>query len=44
MLSIGADGMLIQPAINSGVNEQLLEVGKPVVYFDCDLLALNAPG
>ena len=43
MLSIGADGMLIQPTNQfRAVDRRIAKVGKPVVYFDCDLLALNA--
>ncbi len=42
MLSIGADGMLIQPTNQfRAVDRRIAKVGKPVVYFDCDLLTLN---
>ena len=42
MLSIGADGMLIQPTNQfRAIERRIAKVGKPVVYFDCDLITLN---
>ena len=42
MLSIGADGLLIQPTNQfRAVDRRIAKVGKPVVYFDCDLLTFN---
>lgn len=42
MLSIGADGLLIQPTNQfRAVDRRIAKVGKPVVYFDCDLLSFN---
>ena len=42
MRSIGADGLLIQPAKQlRAVDGRIAKVGKPVVYFDCDLLSFN---
>ncbi len=42
MLSIGADGLLIQPTNQfRAVDRRIVKVGKPVVYFDCDLLSFN---
>ena len=42
MLSIGIDGLLIQPTNQfRAVDRRIAKVGKPVVYFDCDLLNFN---
>lgn len=39
LLALGVDGFLVQPTTNfKAINERLKRTGKPVVYFDSELL------
>lgn len=44
MLSLGADGFIIQPTSNfRAIKERIERAGRPVIFYDCDLYSLDTP-